>query len=983
MTDPASPSTDEPAQAKQSKRKWGRRIAFGVVTVLVLVLLLVGLLPTLISTATGTRAALSVTNSLTGYAVQAKSLDLNWSAGQEAQGLSIDSADESWSLAIDRLRAPQLSLLATAFGERDLGQIKAHHIRLTQKQVGEQPSQRPRPEAKDQAEDKQPTSQGFPAIPKGWKANVSVDRFTYKAPNIDTFQVNDFQSRANLSDPRNLEAMIAGQFQQAGQTGNLHLDLALLDAFSEDGQPQLAKGSLKAVGELNELPIAPIDRMASLKGRLLAAIGPKLTGKLEIPKSPINELTGKLTLKSEHLSTDAQLARIGDQLQIKRGSRIQLQVTPKLYQTVAGASDEAAIRLLQPFTASLTIGQLTMPRPTEELASAAALRQAAVEADLSSSDIVLDVPTEGRVSLKQSNLAVRANQLGERLQADLNTRLNLARETAPLRAEATVNKPLAPNELSATLTASQLPIGLADAVAQQKGRLVATVGRTSDLRLAAKPADQPGSYSFNGELSSTQLEAPLSGVYRSDQGGLLKLRTEPQPLKLTLPPEATNAWIQYGQGESGQPAVVAISPMTLTADVKNLTLAMSEAGGIDYQHTGILAQMTIDELRLRERESGAIQILQGVNVKLAGKNLAKQLKLKLQALLQGQTPGQEQASSGGKIESHTQITRLVSDTGQLQPAASRIESTSTFQDLPSLPVDALLRQQGLLVATLGSRVSGKMRVRYESGEPGNADLEVDATNAQGFFDGRITENSTLQLDQDTTFSLDVTPAMSNALLKRINPLLGAVVAAQAPLKLTLKQQDFAVPLKAFSFTKAQADARLARSDVILAEQGLTGNVIGLLKQLNAVPERSRYGATIKPVNMTLRNGILSYDQLALVISDVELNVPGRIDLLTKELDLKLMLNGAGVPKEVHGLPIGIGGTISQPKLAKGKIERVLVEAGIQRGLQELLKEQGEKGGEPGRRIFEGILGGGQKGSSESGGNEQEGQPRTPLEELLP
>ncbi len=985
MTDQTGPSGGEPTQATQPRRSWGRRIALSALMVLILVALLVGLLPSLISTPPGTRAVLSLTNSLTGYSVHAESLDLNWSAGQQAKGLSIDSADESWSLNIDRVHAPQLSLFATALGKRDLGRIEGHHIHLTQKQIESElshPPQRPKPEQRDQSKDKQPAGGGFPVIPKGLKASVSVDQFTYEAPNIDTFQVNNFQSGTNLSDPRNLRVTAKGQFQQAGQTGSLNIELALIDAFDQDGQLQMAKGALKAIGDINELPIAPIDRLMGFEGKLLAAVGPKLSGKLELPKGPIDELTGTLTVISEHLSVDTQLARIGDQLQIKQGSRIQLQITPKLYQTLVGTTDNTSAHLVHPFTLSLNIGQLTVPRPTGGLTEKEALQQAAVETNVSLSDIVIHVPKQGQVSFQRSNLAVRADKLGEQLKADLNTRLSLAGETAPLQAQAMVNKPLTPNELSASLTASQLPIVLADALAQQKGRLVATLGQRSDLHLEAKPVDPLGSYRLNGKLSSTQLEAPLSGMYQPEQGGLLKLRTAPEPLKLTLQPQAINAWIQYSQGESVQPPVVALSPMTLTADVQNLTLAMSEAGGIDYRRTGILAQMTIDKLRVRERESGAVQTLQGVNINIAGQDLARQMKINFKALLQGRTSGRGQALSGGKIESHTQISRLVSDTGQLQPAASRIESTSTFQDLPSQPIDALLKQQGLLAATVGSQLSGKMQLSYQPKKPGNADLEVDATNAQGFLDGQITEDGTLQLEQDATFSLDVTPEMSNVLLRRINPMLGAVIAAEAPLKLTLNQQDFAVPLIDFSLKKAQANANLDRSDVTLAEQGLTGVVIGLLKQLHAIPERSQYGATIKPVSMTLRDGTLSYNQLALVISDVELNVPGRINLMTNELDLELMLSGSAVPKEAHGLPLGIGGTISQPKLAKGAIERILVKTGIQRGFQELLKGQGEEASEPGQRIIEGIFGGGKKGSNGSSGDAQEEKPRNPLEELL-
>jgi hypothetical protein len=845
--------------------------------------------------------------------------------------------------------------------------------------------------------------------------SITSQRITYDAPDAPTVAIRDFRLASDLSDLQNIEMAVSGTVHEANRTGSLQGELSLRDAFTEAGEPQLAEGTIQASGNVKQLPVTAVDRLLQQDGRLVAMIGPILNAQLDVPQSPIPDLNATLTAESEHLQNlNMELARAGDQLQAG-GSNATYRVTPEVIAAFqAGQATGERAQLQQPFTLELNVEQLTMPRPTGEMTFQAALQQAQGNVQLTATPIQMQLPRQGPVALTDTRITWQSPQLRESFTATLAGQVSAAGETGPYETSVTIRDPMSETP-SGVLTAKQAPIVIADALAGQQGRLVATIGEALDARLSVKPvaaAEQAGeqpldAWRIDGTLQSSQLQAPLVGLYR--EPGHLQLKTAPNPIQLTLPAQAVNMWLsqrqaaQPNQGQTG-PTAPAAEPMALRADgpmrltlqINPLELRMKEGGGINYAESGIVATATIDKASLVNPNTGQHYTVPGT-IEIKGRNLRKPIQAVIDLLVQqvqpqggqsapqrtrgeGVAPATQPANAGGKIQSTITVAELVGAEGELQPGRASINGQAQVDRVPSTFVDALAGQGGTLAAILGSYTSVRANVE-KALSGGSGELTLKSDNVTGELVGNLSEDQVLTLRKDAPVAVAVTPAVADALLSRINPFLGSIVDAQSPLKLTVEQEAFRVPLENFALSKVTLAAQLEEARVILAPEGIAQVVMGLLAQANVLQRQSQYEATLLPVDVSFKNGVVAYDQFGIALSGVVLSFAGSANLETERLDMRMTLAGSELPSALRGLEVPLAGTISNPKLEERKLVEAIgrqgIQALIQRGLGEALKRQGdrEKQDQEGQRqrngggLLDDLLGGNRQG------NEQDGQQR--------
>jgi len=983
---------EQPSERTPRKSRKGRRLLMSVLALVALLVLLVLLLPTLISTGAGTSATLGVVKRVSGYHVDTAAVGVSWLGGQRLRELSVTPPNERWSLTVDRLEASEASLFHALFGGRQFGHIEAGEIRFAQKSGSD--TEGDAPPAPDGGGDGEATMPSFPKAAKGLRVSFAAERFTYVPAAGPEVVVSDFQASADASDVQSVTASVSGRVSRAGESGRFDAKVNLRDAFTAAGEPRVEQARVEGDAAIEDVPIPAVDELAQANGRLTALLGPTLNAQVSVPSTSLSNLQATVTAESETLE-DVKLAlsRDGDRLR-GAGSTAQFTLTPEAYASLTGGGGEGAAALLRPVTWTLDVNELAMPRPGGERSLREALAAATVDVSLTASDVAMRVPGQGEASLAGLELTAASERLGERVEARLTGELAMADETAPVETRLTVDHPLAARP-AMTLVGKGLPIVTADAIAKQQGRLAGTLGRTLDVNLTLKPATAEDTgrqgYRVDGRLSSSQLQAPLVGaLYPPDR---FELKTAPEPLKLTLPVEAANAWLDYAQPSDAGRLSRVTAPVNLTADIRRLTLVMREAGGIDYGQSGILATANIPELAVVDRQSGR-RTSQRVSIDVEGQDLEEQLKAVLnvvsgkarEASPDESEPGESQRDSDegegeGELTSTTTITNFVDRQGRLAVNSASIDSKTTLTQMPTALLETLAGQGGAVTALLGEVMSGEATVKHQAGQGGPVRLDLNAKNLQASLAGSLSADKTLTLREDATLSVNVTPGVSRVFLRRITPVLGSALAAEAPLKLTVRRDGFRMPLSDFSLARIAADARLHGSQITLASEGVTGQLLNVVSRVQALNMRERYGATLRETNLQLRDGRLSYDRLpiALGAGGVVLISDGTVHLAEGRFDVGIALAGDRIPREVRGVAIPVAGPIDKPRISTDKFLANAVKQGLlERGLSEVFDRVGkgkQKDGESkGKRdagsIFENILKGNRGGKDDGGSDKQ-------------
>jgi hypothetical protein len=195
-----------------------------------------------------------------------------------------------------------------------------------------------------------------------------------------------------------------------------------------------------------------------------------------------------------------------------------------------------------------------------------------------------------------------------------------------------------------------------------------------------------------------------------------------------------------------------------------------------------------------------------------------------------------------------------------------------------------------------------------------------------------------KLKADAPLSFQVTPRLSQTMLKKVMPFLGSAVSARLPIGVTVKQEGFSAPVKDLGITDVAADVRLELGELDLRGEGILKKV---LEQLG-VGDRSLLNAKFSPVTINLTAGKLSYQGLTMGIDDVVLGFSGNVDLNTSRLDLKMTIPGSslsnisflkGKVDPSHAIVIPLTGTFDQPtidvKLLTGEIAKLAVKSQLQ------------------------------------------------------
>lgn len=310
--------------------------------------------------------------------------------------------------------------------------------------------------------------------------------------------------------------------------------------------------------------------------------------------------------------------------------------------------------------------------------------------------------------------------------------------------------------------------------------------------------------------------------------------------------------------------------------------------------------------------------------------------------------------------------------------ARGIELDARAQNIPTAPLDAFARQDGLLVDVLGPTLGGSLVARElalgaqgpEGGESAaleGARLEARLESGLGRVDfrGQLVGMRLVATGEDgLSASARLSPLLSSRIVGPLLPLLVALEqpAGAGPVRIVVR--DLSVPLEA---QPGEIDARVRLELGEIRAQLLPS----LASHLPAAAELQPKIHSLIPIDVRVQRGVASYENLPIVLDGKRIDLAGTFSLVSGQLDLRTELPLRHLGGEVRealrsvsgfvspdlAVPVHLVGTLSRPRLrlSDGFVEGLLRDAarkgvedqlkgGVREGLQGVLERLKKKDG---------------------------------------
>jgi hypothetical protein len=555
---------------------------------------------------------------------------------------------------------------------------------------------------------------------------------------------------------------------------------------------------------------------------------------------------------------------------------------------------------------------------------------------------------------------------------DAQLELKLAGQGEPLHvsAQATVEQPLEtraegdlpPIDLAIEISgagalAAALPEDLAPMAREALGERVAL--RVRNTPLERDRSDGARSSAFEAKLEAARVSLAAAGRI---EGGVLRTG-EGQRLELSLAP--TTAMIErfvapsLPQGASleipqdGGPLVLRASEVVLPLEGLLARSPAEPAGAAEAQPVeaaalldGASASIELDLPRIVYRHPGEGQPTQVAlgGIELRGRLDGREASADLTGAVEG-------TGGTGRLAFHAKAQDpLALFAAEPGAARGRIEVQGEAEGLPTALVDALARQEGLLVDVIGPQMTLSLQGAWPGeGEPVRASMHAEKATVrlEASMQEMVLASSPAQGGLLATVPLS--PLFSERVVGKLVPLLVNVRKSDDAAPVLLEATEFRLPLDG-DLRKLDATVKLELGQVsyqLLA--GLGEMVPALAQSLSA-------SATIEPLVVRIEAGVARYDRLPLpVAGGKQLEFRGKYDLVTTEFDITTQVPLAvirqGAVRELDRVreylgsdlkvPIEIKGTWKKPRIGIGKsfLDEVVKKAAagaLGRGLEELL-----------------------------------------------
>ena len=689
-----------------------------------------------------------------------------------------------------------------------------------------------------------------------------------------------------------------------------------------------------------------------------------------------NALNASVNLSASKVNAGLNAALQADQLAITDASGT-LTLPPRVVEKImadisagknAGSdqSDKLNIRLLSPARLSLTVQPMKFP-----------VREG--KPDLSLINIAASVSTDNTFAVDGLPGTKEPVQL-DKLTANLNTTIisgnNNAAESKPLslRAQAALSRsssgkrlgllkveslPGSAKETGLNLRLENVNVAeLEPLLGREKGELVGFLGPNGGLVATLVRADTDADH-LDLDLAFKRLQGKLSGKLADEVFAL----TKPADLSVVVSPEIlTNVVAAMNQPKESEKAKAKPAPLpfafTRAATVKlNLRkLQLNTKKPLDPRVLQADAQLsvnqvqgkTIDDLPFAYRDVTA-----AVQTQSAGTD-----KPLLKVDLRGYSLSQKGTAGKPALDIHLLADKWITTEGKIDTEKAALTGNIAIQNLSMALLDAVTGSKGILAAALGRNATITADLKSFSRESGTVNASLISPNGTASIVGSVADH-VLTTSQPIDSKLIVTEQFSDLVLSDLIPMFILHKSAEdGPVH--LKVDNLTAPL--------DGDLRKLNAIVDLDIGGATYTLREPFNSLVAATQNDVQGSVkqvIPPIHMTIRDGVVRYADLPLVINRTRLMFTGRINLATRRMRLdteipfgdldKGLLRSFGGLGDLNKIvspdtmfPIIIRGPIDKPELdiQKGleKLQENLGQNLLQKGLDEAFKNILKDGG---------------------------------------
>lgn len=475
-------------------------------------------------------------------------------------------------------------------------------------------------------------------------------------------------------------------------------------------------------------------------------------------------------------------------------------------------------------------------------------------------------------------------------------------------AAADAKNPDAPRLKRFTASTSLTEIGTAglDSILAKPGMVSGLLGQTASLEAGVTAVQGKDGMSTTITLAPksqrVNTERPLKLALLPDRFSM----TEPARITAQLDPAFVNSYVfapQVSGPNAAKPAARLMAATTATIVIDRLTLSKDPSG---QGKIGPLKPGIFELASTIEIPSAVFDLSDGQTLSLgkttvlanSGKtntgNEASPLTFsvdvassQVQAKDQKPQPVQKLGLSGS-------TTNLADAAGNINLQNAVVNASANVPAFPTVVLDALGRQNGLLVEALGPVVAADLkaeRVHFASGgnrAPGLLEASMTSQRASMSLKGTV-QNGAFVASQpvDLTIS-EITPALSEKISKNI-PFIGAISKSKDLKPGVIKATNFTLPLDG-DMRKLSGDVVVDVGEALVAPGGLVNQMLKV-KFLNPVldktglSEAKKVGERLKPVPINIREGVMRYTAFKLPLGEFEIENEGTVDLVKRQTDM--------------------------------------------------------------------------------------------------
>ena len=508
-------------------------------------------------------------------------------------------------------------------------------------------------------------------------------------------------------------------------------------------------------------------------------------------------------------------------------------------------------------------------RPASSLKTEIAVRQFDLPlANLAGGQVAIDLvisaltfaagPLDG-MQLRDTSASITGTPLGHGVDLVLQTQLAHSGGAGGVAVKARwTGVPEAPALASAQVNINDLPGPALDALAGQHGRLAELLGGAVDADLTVR-GQGGGALAFEYSIASPQLKT--SGKGSNDLRGL-----QLQPgvsATLTVTPKLLRALSAASSWSLAEPT-------SLLLRLDRLSISRGAGDALDIAGLGAQGQLSAARVALLD-SAGAPVRLRDLRAGFSTLRLADRLDLDIAAAL----PGPSANAPDGKIQSTTSLRNLFDGRGAFALADATLFTDTRMDAVPSATVLRLLSQDPALGPALGPVVTASIR----GSRPGDLQIEMSGDNTGASIDAHIDPQNTLTLRRDALFELNITPLLVDVYLSKMHPFLHDVQSSQQPVRLSLSQAGFLMPLDHYAPRQIRGEGRLEIGTLIMRRGAATGALTAAMRLMGSqVTERATFPAKFTPLEFSVADGVVRTNDLWMTMEQVVLGSQARLYL---------------------------------------------------------------------------------------------------------